>query len=529
MTRTIRLTLGAVALGALATGTALYPQTQAKAQPPAGNCEGLKGQVIGGGVVVSAERMSTGHKLFLPGAAAAYPIPSLSAPVCRVRARMTPVAGSEITAEVWLPETWNGKFIGTGGGGFSGGLDLSSLSLNRLAAKGYASAASDVGHPTSESAKWAHKQPEKLADWGHRGNHLTAVFAKAVIAAYYERPVQFAYFQGCSNGGRDALMEAVRYPEDYDGIIAGAPAAPWSKDFVAMAWNARALDGPPPVSFTPAKLKRVNDAVLAQCDGLDGVKDGMLENPRACRFDPGVLQCKAEASETCLTTAELKALRALYQGPRTRAGKQISSGLAVGGETVEWAGWVTGPKATHRQMSPEVFRWMVYGDETWSVDRFDPDRDYAAARKALGPIVDSDNPDIRPFLKRGGKLIVYHGWSDAALPPGNTIDYYEAVRRKASRADDQVRLFMVPGMGHCGGGVGPNQADWLDELDRWMEGGKAPERIVASKLENPLAVYTGAPTKTLQTRPLCAWPMQARWTGTGSTDEAVNFRCVRGK
>lgn len=520
MTRRIYL-----AFGALTAMAALAPLTQAHA----GTCESLVGQKVGGGTVISAERMASGQKLSLAGAAALFPIPPAKAAFCRVKARISPVPQSEIDVEVWLPETWNGKFVGTGGGGFSGGLEIAALTLNPIVAKGYAAATTNVGHPAGDSAKWAYKQPEKLVDWAHRGNHVTAQFSKALIAAYYAKPAERAYFQGCSNGGRDALMEAWRYPEDYDAIVAGAPAAPWTRDFTAMPWNIRALDGPPAVNFSPAKLKLVNDAVMARCDKLDGVQDGVLENPLACRFDPKELQCKANATSDCLSGAEVKALRALYQGPRTRDGRQISTGLAVGGETVEWEGWITGPKAVHRQMSPEFFRWMVYGDETWSIDRFDLERDYAEAVNRVGSIVDSDNPDIRPFLKRGGKLLIYHGWADAALPPGNTINYYNAVRSKAGAKADQVRLFMVPGMAHCAKGPGPSLVDWLGALDTWAQDNKPPERILASKPEDFNAAFMGQPTKTLRTRPLCAWPAVARWNGKGSTDEAANFRCVASK
>jgi feruloyl esterase len=321
-------------------------------------------------------------------------------------------------------------------------------------------------------------------------------------------------------------MEAWRYPDDYDGIVAGAPAAPWTRVITAMAWNIHALDAPPAVQLTPAKLKLISDATLARCDALDGVKDGLIENPRACHFDPGVLQCKAGASADCLSAAELTALRAIYQGPRTRDGRQISAGPAVGGESVEWNNWITGPKASHRQMPPEYFGWMVYGDPTWTLAKFNLDRDFAAAQRRTGAILNSDNPDLRPFLKHGGKLILYHGWADAALPPDNTVAYYEAVKRRAPAAAGQLRLFMIPGMAHCGGGIGPNQVDWVGEIDRWSESGAAPERIIVSKLSNPLAPFTGQPIKVIQSRPLCAWPKQARWTGTGSTDEAANFRCV---
>jgi feruloyl esterase len=242
-----------------------------------------------------------------------------------------------------------------------------------------------------------------------------------------------------------------------------------------------------------------------------------------------VLQCKPGGAGDCLDAAEIKALRAIYQGPRTRDARQISAGSAVGGEAVEWDNWFTGAKPAHRGFAEEFFRWMVYADPSWTLDRFNLDRDYAVAQTRMGPIVNSDDPDIRPFLKHGGKLMLYHGWADAALPPGNTITYYEGVRRKAPAAANQVRLFMVPGMAHCGNGPGPSQVDWLAALDDWAESGKAPERIIASKPENFMNAFLGLPWKSVRTRPLCAWPKQARWNGEGSTDEVANFRCVAEK
>jgi feruloyl esterase len=518
---TTRLALGALT----ATAGAL-----SFAQAHAADCEGLVGKTVGGGTIVSAERMAAGQDFKLPpNVPPGIKLPQLSAGICQVKARLQPVPGSDIKVEVWLPGAWNGKFVGIGGGGFSGGLDSALILLNPLVAQGYAGAATDVGHPSSEGAQWAYKHPVQLVDWAHRGNHVTAEFGKALVAAYYAKPVQRAYFHGCSNGGRDALMEAWRYPQDYDGIVAGAPAAPWVRDMTAFAWNMKALEGPPKVVFTPAKLKLVTDAVMAQCDALDGVKDGVLENPLACHFDPGKLKCKTGAGQDCLSGEEVTALRKIYQGPRTKNGRQISAGWPVGGESVEWANWITGPKPAQGGFAVEFPRWMVYGDPSWSLDRFDLDKDYATAQSRMGPIINSDNPDIRPFLKHGGKLILYHGWADGALPPGNTITYYEAVRRTAPAASRQVRLFMAPGMAHCFGGAGPSKFDMVAELDKWFEGGQPPERVIASKPENFIASFVGLPTKTVQTRPLCAWPQQARWTGTGSTDEAANFRCVTPK
>ncbi len=509
-------------LGMFAAAMVLSPCARAEHR----SCASLVGMRLGAGVVLSAEPLSAGQKLSLPGAASAIHIAPLATAACRVKAHLVPVPTSDINVEVWLPESWNGKLVGTGGGGFSGGLDSATVLLRPLVDKGYVGAATDVGHPASDGAQWAYKQPVKLVDWAHRGNHVTAVFAKALIAAYYGTPARRAYFQGCSNGGRDALMEASRYPKDYDGIIAGAPAAAWTRIMSEFAWNTRAVAGPPHADLSPHTLKRVSDAVLAHCDTLDGVKDGLLEDPRACRFDPAELQCKSAEAHDCLSASQVTALRAIYAGPHTRDGRQISAGMSLGGEEVEWAPWITDPKSRHRQFATEFFRWMVYGDETWSLDHFDLERDYATAASRMGPILDADNPDLKVFMRHGGKLILYHGWADAALPPGNTIAYYQALTKRDGASAAQSRLFMAPGMAHCFGGAGPSQFDMLDALDAWFETGTAPERVVATQPENPLLALAGLPTKTVRTRPLCAWPQRAHWNGSGSADEAANFSCV---
>ncbi|HET9161542.1 MAG TPA: tannase/feruloyl esterase family alpha/beta hydrolase, partial [Caulobacteraceae bacterium] len=429
-----------LALGALSAGLALSPFAHAKAA----TCESLAGLKTADGVVTSAGRMAAGAKLSLTGPLATIPIAPVAADLCRVKAKLSPVKGSDINVEVWLPATWNGKLVGVGGGGFSGGLDTAVIMLNPLVGRGYVAAATDVGHPSSDGAKWAYKHPVQLVDYAHRGNHVTALFAKALIKAFYGRPIQHAYFNGCSNGGRDALMEAWRYPNDYDGIVAGAPAAPWVRDMTDFAWNTRAVSAPG-AALTVAKLKLVSDAVMARCDAIDGVKDGILENPHSCRFEPTDLKCNGADGPNCLTDAQIKALQAVYQGPRGRGGRKISNGFSVGGESVQWADWITNEKSSQRGFAEEFYRWMVYADESWTLDRFDLDRDFDTAMARMGPILNSDNPNLQPFMRGGGKLIVYHGWADAALSPDNTIDFFEALNRTTPQAAGQARLFMVPG------------------------------------------------------------------------------------
>jgi pimeloyl-ACP methyl ester carboxylesterase len=504
----------------------------APATPGVERCQALVGTRLGSATIEGAEPIARGEhlvgvfrRLFFR-VLARSPLPDLSVPTdfCRVTAKLRPMAGSEITAEVWLPEQWNGKFVATGGGGFSGGLGAAFLTLWRPLQQGYAGMANDVGHEATDSAKFAHESRQQFVDYAYQGNHVAAEFAKALIASYYGRPASRAYFHGCSNGGRDALMAARRFPDDYDGIIAGAPAAGWTKLMTSFAWNAQAARRAPELED---KLQLVQDAVIARCDALDGVKDQLLENPASCRFDPADLQCKSHGAD-CLGADEVAALRKIYGGPRLPDGTQVYAGMPVGGEALRgnWKDWIANDESTQAKFATEAFRWMVYGDPKWEVDRFDIARDYPKARESMGSLMDSDDPDLSAFTDRGGKLLLYHGWNDAAIPAGATIDYHAALRKNLGPvADAQVRLFMIPGMMHCGAGIGPNDYDLLRPLDSWVESGVVPARIVASEYD-PRALFGPAPgAKVVRTRPLCPWPKVAHYDGSGSTDDAANFSC----
>ena len=322
-------------------------------------------------------------------------------------------------------------------------------------------------------------------------------------------------------------MEVSRFPADYDGVIAGAPAAPWTRLAASFVFNRQAVFSPAGAPALGAKLGLITKAVLNKCDALDGVADGVLENPRACRFDPAELQCKAGVDpKTCLSAGEVTATRKLYTGPRLGNGSLMLNGFAVGGETTGWDEWITSAKSSQFNFGTQFFRWFVYGDGSWEPSRFSINRDFAASADA-GRILNSDTADIRSFTRRGGKLIVFQGWSDAAIPPEATIRYFEAARDKSDPKGNNTRLFMAPGMGHCFGGPGPNSFDLLADLDRWAEHGKAPERVVATKFPNDLLALIKVPQKALRTRPLCAWPKVARYNGSGSTDDAANFSCVK--
>ncbi|HEX7034575.1 MAG TPA: tannase/feruloyl esterase family alpha/beta hydrolase [Pseudomonadales bacterium] len=383
----------------------------ATASPNANACATLAGMKVESGEVNSAEPVAPD--------------------VCRVRAKLRPAPSSDIDVEVWLPRNWNRKLYSLGGAGFDGGLQPGSLpSFEKAAAQGYAVAATDSGHePAASFETWVHRQPEKVVDFGHRAVHLAAVAAKQIVAAYYGSPPKHAYFVGCSNGGREALMEASRYPDDYDGIIAGAPAMRYLEVLTQMIWFDEVVFGEHGAPTALSKLGLVNRAILNACDGVDGAKDGILENPLECRFDPAELRCEDEAGDECLTAAEVSAFQKIYGGPRLRSGEPVFAGPALGSEEgpAGWAGWIVPDRTV--SFGQDFYRWLVFDDPDWTVESFDIDRDYPYARERIAPILDSNDPDLRAFAKRNGKLILYHGWYD----PGRTGAHRRREARKRSR------------------------------------------------------------------------------------------------
>jgi feruloyl esterase len=461
----------------------------------------------------------------------AKPIANLPA-FCRVAGSIKPSSDSDIRFEVWLPiaSAWNGKFQGIGNGGYAGAVSFTGLA--DALRNSYATASTDTGHEDSgTSATWALHHPQKVVDFGYRAIHETAIGAKAIILAFYGNGPKRSYFDSCSNGGRQALMEAQRFPADYDGIVAGAPANYWTHLLSSAASGVKATLAEPASYIPAAKLPAVEAAALAQCDALDGVKDGVIENPLACHFDPSVLLCKGAESDSCLNVHQLTALQSIYGGLKSGGSKLLFPGLSPGGEAEPggWANWITGDapeKSLMYAFGTQFFKNMVYSNPDWQFRTFDPDRDVKAADERTGPWLNSTAADLSAFQKRGGKLILYHGWADAAIPAVNSINYYDSVIAKMGAADagSFVRLFMVPGMEHCGGGAGPNSfGHGIDAaLEAWVERGTAPEQIVATKYEgnNPRAGVE-------RTRPLCAWPQMAKYKGSGSTDEASNFVCAR--
>ena len=458
---------------------------------------------------------------------------------CKVQAIARPSSDSAIKMEIWLPASgWNGKFEQVGNGGFAGTIPLFAMVSPLL--RGYATAGTDDGHVGGTDVSWAIGHPEKVIDFGYRAVHETSVQAKAIIRAFYGKDPSHSYFVGCSDGGREALMEAQRYPADFIGIVAGAPASDWTHLMFKGLWDERAvaLD---PASYIPAsKLPAIQKAALAACDGLDGLKDGIIENPRACHFDPVVIQCQGADSDDCLTPPQVETARAIYGLVKnSRTGAEIAPGFSPGAEAdpANWRVWILGAgpgqAAAGSFFANNFFAYMVFEDpkKDWRSVNFDSD--VALTDNKIAPVVSSMNPDLREFKRQGGKLIQYHGWGDAGIPPQESVDYFENVQSKMGKTDGFYRLFMVPAMSHCGGGLGTNvfgnglfvsspdaDHDIVLALDRWVETGTAPDQIIATRFVD------NNPAKGVQmTRPLCPYPEVAHYKGTGDANDASNFVC----
>jgi feruloyl esterase len=435
-----------------------------------------------------------------------------------VAATLTPSTDSHIEMELWLPaENWNGKFLAVGNGGWAG-----SISFDAMAAglrRGYATASNDTGHKGG-SASFAVGHPEKLIDFGYRAMHEMAVQSKSLIQAFYNRPPQLSYYQGCSTGGRQGLMAAQRYPEDFDAIIAGAPVYNVVHLNVSQVALQTAMLKNPATLVPPGKRTLFANAVVNACDARDGVKDGIISEPRACRFDPAVLACTGGDAPDCLTPPQVENARSAYAAVTTKSGALVYPGRSPGFES----GWrIPTPGETLNPLFTDMVRFVARQDPNWDPMTFDLEKDLALALKSAG-FIEASDPDLARFKGRGGKLLLYHGWADPGPAPENTINYYDAVTKKlGGRQDDWMRLFLMPGVGHCGGGVGPDQADFLGAMERWREGGAAPSQIVAARAGGRGG---SAGAATAMTRPLCPHPQVARYDGSGSTDDATNFRCV---
>lgn len=436
---------------------------------------------------------------------------------CRVQATIAP----QIKIEVWLPlGGWNGRFQGWGNHGFAGNIEYSDMGPELV--KGYAVAGTDTGHQGS-GTDWMQNH-QQIVDYGSRGIHEMTMKAKAITKAFYAKAPKYSYFNGCSTGGKEGLMEAQRYPEDYDGInVGGSANFDQIGNRVQYVWNGQVSFG----SGTPlagATLTLINNAAVAACDALDGVVDGVIDDPRACNFQPSSLLCAAGQTSGCLTQAQVTALEKVYQGPRNpRTGEELYPGLVRGSER-GWGGHTAGPNIF--ATADQFFKFMVYHDPAWDYRTFNFDSDFAYAKSNYSALIDAVDPDLSAFRKRGGKLLFSHLWSSTTHAATKSIEYYEQV---AARMQDHgrhhgehlgktrefFRLFMVPS---ASGSKGPDTFDSLPYLERWVEEGVAPKSILASH-------YTAGVVD--RTRPVCPYPEHAVYKGSGSTDAAESFHCRR--
>jgi hypothetical protein len=507
----------------------------------ASRCESMAALKLPDTTITSAQEVAAGA--FVPPGASAPPASAKDLPAfCRVMATLKPAKDSDIKVEVWLPLTgWNGKYRGQGNGGFAGSIVYFGMGV--AIAEGFATASTDTGHAGSPvDASWALGHPDKIVDFGWRAIHEMTVKAKAMIQAFYGEPTKRSYFAACSNGGRQGLMEAQRFPEDYDGIIAGAPANYWTKVFSTFIWNIQATKDP--ATYIEAKkIPAIAQAVVAACDANDGVKDGVLNDPRECHFDPKVLLCKEAESDSCLTAPQVTALKKIYDGPVDARGKQMFPGFFPGGEQGGggWGTWITAQspgKDLQTAFASGFFNNMITAKEALDLKTISVETAVKLADEQQAQTFNAVDPNLKPFMARGGKLIVYHGWSDAALPPLGAIQYFNSVETAlgAQSRASFMRLYMVPGLQHCGGGPGANSFgeftpaggadhDLYKALEKWVEDGPAPDKIIATKFVNEADHTQGVK----MTRPICPYPKTVHYKGTGDTNDAVNFECVAWK
>jgi feruloyl esterase len=508
------------------------PSAAMAAQP----CESLASLKVPDTSITAASVVPAGPFIANPAATGRGGAPPTVPAFCRVQLTVTP----QINVEVWMPASgWNGKFEGVGGGGYAGAISYAAM-VTALNA-GYATASTDTGHVGGDG-RFALGHPELVIDFGYRAIHEMTVKGKQIVEAFYGTAPRESYFVGCSTGGRQGLAEAQRYPDDYSGIVSGAPAIDWPHLLISAVWNSQATLKDPASYIPPTKLAAINEATLAACDAADGVKDGLVADGRQCKFDPSSLVCREGDSPTCLTPKQVEALNKIYTGPRYADGKQIYPGRLPGVER-GWGNFTTGPepgRAANLILGGGYLKYFVLQDANADPLVFDFATDM--------PKVDKDEKDIaalqtfdanlKPFRDRGGKLILYHGWGDDAISPLNTINYFKTVvdkttggpkaasatapedatfQQAARKTGDFMRLFMVPGMNHCGGGPGPNTFDAVTALSNWVEKKQAPDMLLGSHMTNGVADLT---------RPLCPYPQAAQYSGQGDVKDPTNFKCA---
>jgi feruloyl esterase len=518
----------AAALVALATGcggsdddpvpvTAVPASIDAKA-----TCASLASLALTDTTIVSAVEVAAGPPpagtpapTFLP-VIAATTLPAY----CKVTATIVPSIG----IEVWMPlKSWNGRFEGVGNHQFAGALDYGDMSYQMT--RGYAVASTDAGHQGTNPLPWM-QNAQQIVDYGYRGVHEMTLKAKAIIAAYYGQSANYNYWNGCSTGGKEALMEAQRYPDDYHGIVVGDPNFDQIGNRAMYVWDAQVTFANPATALSQAQLVLINNAVLKTCDANDGVTDGSVENPATCNFQPSSLVCTAgQDPTTCLTAAQAGALANLYAGPKNpRTGAEVYTGWPKGSE-LGWGGVIAGPGVF--STADQFFKNMVFKNQAWDWHTFNFDSDVTFATSNFGSLVNAVDPDLTPLEVAGTKMLHYHGWRDTNHPAGRSVEYYESVLAKLNTTNSRsdaitrtqkfYRLFMSPGSNGCtGGSTNPGNFDPMDTMITWVEGKTAPDRIVVNHL-------TGSVVD--RTRPICPYPKIAAYNGTGSTDDAANFTC----
>jgi feruloyl esterase len=498
--------------GVCALVLAMFVQDQTLAA--SSGCGDLSKLTLPNATITLAQQVEAGR--FTPPAPAAAGDFSALPAFCRVAATLTPTSDSEITIEVWMPTSgWNRKFQAVGNGAFSGAIAYPAM--RTALARGYATSSTDTGH-AGGSASFGLGHPEKVVDFGWRAVHEMTAAAKAIVAAFYDAGPKFSYWNGCSAGGRQAMKEAQRFPADFDGITAGAPGLDWTGRAAQAVRVAKALEASESARLSQTQTQLLHRAVVQACDAMDGVKDGLIEDPARCHFDPAALQCKGASAADCLTTEQVETVRLVYSAAVNSTTKREIAGLAPGSEL----GWTDlGWSASARATGLDQFRFLVFKDPSWTIQRFNPAADIARAEEADRDTLNALDPNLKPFIDRGGKLLQYHGWSDPQISPSHSTQYYTRVLEAlggVNRIQASYRLFMAPGMAHCGGGEGPNTFDMVGALERWVEEGKPPDRITASHATNGVVD---------RTRPLCPYPQVAIYKGNGSIDEASNFDCKR--
>jgi len=483
------------------TSVAIIPEGPPPARGGGGGGAGARGGGARGG---GARGGGAGAPNAAVPPAAPGPPPANIPAHCRVLLDLKPSSDSLIKMELWLPtQNWNGKFMGVGNGGFAGSIQGRTGDMPQALRLGYATAGTDTGHQDQGGA-WAIGHPEKMIDFGYRATHEMTLKAKQIVKAFYDDNPKYSYFKGCSTGGRMALMEAQRYPNDYDGIIAGSLASRHIHMWTAGVARSVELTRHPEAGFSAEKAALVNQMVTTTCDTL---KEGFLNNPRQCKVDFSKLLCPAGKDDnSCLTAPQLKTVETFYGGVKNSKGELIFSGQALGNPIGAQRGNPDGPGGTF-----DLVR-IAYNDPNIDWHKFDLDRDMKFLDEKIG-YVDAVNPDLGKFKGSGGKLLLTHGWADTGITPETTIWYYDSVLDKMGRnQSDWMRLFMVPGMGHCGGGPGVNTFDSIGTIENWVEKGIAPDQMMGRGAQG-------------LTRPLCPYPQYAEYKGSGDLKDASNWAC----